>query len=202
MLYLVYSRMGSLSKSRLARAISDMRLFVRSHWADIRSNAKVSADFFDFIDKVPRTKQPGETAAAEEYAEDETSERQQRVNKRLRDEEERDGSYMPGNDSGTYRGRDKSAVVDSLRSKKPRKSSPQKRSAPAPEAPASRPVQQQYVESVPAVRPPSIAMDAPMPTFPTQTVRNMHNGSYPQAPQPLSNPNPYYPNPYSSHYNY
>ncbi|TXT06053.1 hypothetical protein VHUM_03526 [Vanrija humicola] len=141
--YLIFSRMNALSLKRLAREISKMRAYIRKEHVDVRSNSKVFATAWDYVDTVPLTKMPGELFAVEEWEEGADPREGQRRRKRRREEEEEGDTY-----NGTPASRDEqSAVAGGLRSRQPAEER-------KPQLPIAEPVR------IP--RPPPVSMDAPV----------------------------------------
>lgn len=135
--------MYALSLKRLAREISKMRHYVRKEHVDVRSNNKVFATFWEYIDSIPLTKMPGELSAVEEWEAEADAQRDERRQKKRRREEEDDDVY-----NGMAATRDEPSVATgSLRSRQPAD---------------ERKPQVPPVEPVRIARPPPVSMDAPV----------------------------------------
>lgn len=174
--------MNVMSFKRLAQSITAMRVMIRTDHIDIRLNAKVSGDLYNFVAQLPRSKEPEEISALEEFENEIRTLRSQASLKRRRAEEERDQTYRaPGIDGGTFKG-DESAVVNNLRSSKAAVAKRVKTSPP-PSGNFSAATGTSTAATAPAaaraqagVRPPPIAMDAPpQQSYSTRTVRNQFN---------------------------
>lgn len=186
--------MNTLSVARLADEASKMRLFLRKRNADIRSNTRVYKDIYEYMDSVPAGKRPGELAAREEFhgADDDDEVQQRRIKKRQREEDD-DGTYY---DDAPMRG-EESAVIDSLRSKQPRKAKaptpkPHKVSKPTAQTQAPAPANrspQYHTQPPPAYVPrqPAPVQAVPRPT-PTGMDAPNRGPAYVPAPPPNRSP--------------
>lgn len=92
---LIFKRMGIHPVARLAKYIGEMRVFIRGAegHVDIRTNARVSKSFHEFIARIPIKARPGELPAAEEYENDGADPRSVRMAKRARQSEQEDPTY-------------------------------------------------------------------------------------------------------------
>lgn len=186
--------MGVLSVSSLAKAIGKMRTYIRHEKGhrDVRSNARVCADFAEYLRKLPKSRpSSSEVPAAEEFEGDEVDPRDIRAAKRARRGEDTDPTYR-GTATDRYDeaglGRSTRAAADasaSTRTAAPALSSAvdvkpridDSRYAPPPPPPAQKP--------------PAPAMDRPMPPWPSQPTQQYNNGGYGSVPLSMQSTNPY-----------
>lgn len=172
--------MGYLSVNTLAQKIGDMRKHIRGIYIDIRANSRTMKDLHQWLGKVPKKRIGNEVPAAEDY-EDDVDEREQRVLKRTRRNEEEDPTYRD-----TIIAREavipESAVA--TRAARPisgRPSSPKKKSSTSVPIPVVR----QSLPTQAVARPPASSMDrvnagVPLSASFGQGVGQQYNGGYPQ----------------------
>jgi hypothetical protein len=170
--------MGYLSVSALAQKVGEMRKHIRGIYIDIRANGRTMKDLHQWLNKVPKKRIGNEIPAAEDY-EDDVDQREQRVLKRTRRNEEEDPTYRD-----TIIARE--AVIPetgiATRAARPiagRPSSPKKKSS------TSVPVVRQPLPTQSVARPPPSAMDrvhaaVPLSASFGQGVSHQYHNEYPQ----------------------
>lgn len=168
--------MGIHPVTRLAQLIGEMRKWIRIDHKDIRTNTRVSKDFYSFIQKIPTKTRQGEQPAAEEYERDDVDPRSIRQAKRARQSESDDPTYR---ETATDRF-DSNGLGNATRAAKQQKTMPKaiKRSPPPPNN-APRKINPLPPQPA-AARPPASPMD--------RAWSANSAGGFGQAPQSAVNP--------------
>lgn len=181
--------MGVLSVPHLADAIGKMRLYIRQErgHVDVRSNSRVSADFAEYLRKLPKSKPQGEVPAAEEFEGDEVDPRDVRAAKRARRGEEVDPTYRgPATDRYDEAGLGKSTRAATTGKK-----------APAAQVTDTKPdiAALAAANVLAAQRPAPPTMDRPMPQWYPAAQQHQVNGAasagFGTVPPSMQSTNPY-----------
>jgi hypothetical protein len=174
--------MSRMSIARLAKSIGQMRNYIRNDMGhvDVRTNTRVSTDFAEFIRTLPKTLQPGEQPAAEEFESDDVDPRDIRAAKRARRGEDTDPTYR---DTAVDR-YDEAGLGNATRGAKA------KTKAPAPASTRPPTVPQAYAPQ------PAPMATRPNPSDMDRTTAMQMNGSFGLPSQASSSTN----NPYTTQY--